>query len=281
MHAVPRPRRLLLALGVVAASLGLAGTASASVPGIERVEAETGSDSFSPKLTSVACPSNKQVVGVGAEITGGLGEVAITQLFPSNDLRRVNVEAEEDADGSSKQWSVTAYAMCANPIAGSHVVKNTRANVIDDASVVATCPAGEKVMSVGGFSGAPGVPGGRVSLTGLTYPSSSSGQVRAQERPPGTTATWSVDAFAICGPPLPGQVRGTNFSVSDSNAKQRGIGCPAGKNLLGGGAAVALGLGQVVLDDLRPSPTGFTAFGREDQDGFAGNWFLEANAICA
>jgi hypothetical protein len=279
MHAVPRPRRLLLALGVVAASLGLAGTASASVPGIERVQASTGTDSFSPKLTRAECPAGKRVVGVGAEIVGGLGEVAITQVYPENDLRHVFVQAEEDADGSSRSWRVDAYAMCANPIAGSHVVEGIRTNAFDDKTARAQCPAGEKIMSVGGFISGAGT--GRASITGLTYPSSSIGDVRAQERPPGTTNTWSIKAIAICAPPLPGQVLGTKFSVSDSNAKERGIGCPPGKNLLGGGGAVTLGLGQVVLDDLRPSPTGFTAFGREDQDGFAGNWFLDASAICA
>jgi hypothetical protein len=285
MQAVLRPRRLLIALGAVAASLGLAGTASASVPGIERITAASPTDSGASKSSLASCPAGKRVVGVGGEITGGFGEVAMTQVVPSNDLRHVFVNAQEDAIGSSRSWRVDAYAMCANPIAGAHVVSAIRTNVFDDTTARATCPAGEKIMSVGGRisgsgTGTAGV-NGRVGITGFTYPSSSIGDARAQERQTATTGTWSVEALAICGPPLPGQVRGFKFTDSNSDSKERGIGCPPGTNLLGGGGFVAGGLGQVVLDDLRPSPTGFTTFGREDKDGFGGNWSLEASAICA
>ena len=77
-----------------------------------------------------------------------------------------------------------------------------------------------------------------------------------------------------------GDLRSELLAVDSVASKSRGIGCPAGTNLLGG-AGFTVGGGEVVLDDLRPSPTGFTALGREDRDGFAGSWGLEATAICA
>ena len=40
------------------------------------------------------------------------------------------------------------------------------------------------------------------------------------------------------------------------------------------------GEGHVVLDDLRPSTTGFTALARE-VGSFDGSWIVSAGAICA
>jgi hypothetical protein len=48
------------------------------------------------------------------------------------------------------------------------------------------------------------------------------------------------------------------------------------------GRRIIGGLGQVVLDDLRPTlGFGYNGLGREDGDGFAGNWFAEVSSLCA
>jgi hypothetical protein len=278
-----RFRRWALALGVVFTALfALTATASASVPGIVRVDGpQTPTNTVASKTALATCPAGKQVVGVGGEIRGGLGTVTMNRLEPDPALKTVTVKADELDGDSANNWSVQAYAMCANPIPGSHLVSGARfSNGFSEAQARATCPTGEKLLGLGGEIDQETGPG-TVVLTGMRLAASSLGDVRAQERPAGDSANWRVTAHGICAPPLPGQIFGRNFGAIDSvDGKSRGIGCPAGMNLLGG-AGFTVGGGEVVLDDLRPSPTGFTVLGREDGDGFAGNWGLEADAICA
>ena len=59
--------------------------------------------------------------------------------------------------------------------------------------------------------------------------------------------------------------------------------CPAGKHLLGAGGEIDSGLGEVVLDDLRPDQglKKVTVTGIEDETGYGGTWFPRAYAICA
>jgi hypothetical protein len=276
----PLLRRCALALGVLAGLCVLTGTASASVPGIVRADAVSDQNSFSPKAVLATCPAGKQVVGTGGRITGGLGQVAMNEIIPLGNLRQVSVVAEERAGGSPNSWKVEAFAMCADPLPGLNLQRGTRASgIFTEAIARAACPAGQKVYGVGGR--VTGAPAGTVMMTGMQFPSSTLADVRAQETPAGTSASWSVDSFALCAAPLAGRVQATNFSAVDSlSTKTRGIGCPPGKNLLGG-AGFTVGGGEVALDDLLPTPTGFTATAFEDADGFAGFWILEAAAVCA
>jgi hypothetical protein len=273
--------RRALGLVVLAGGLALTGTASASVPGTVRAESPpTSTDSSNSKTVTVSCPSGKQVTGVGGEITGGAGEASITKMVPNDQLTSVTLRAEEVGFNSARQWNVKAYAMCANKIAGSQLVTSSRfGGPFNSVSQTAVCPAGKSLLGAGA-SIDQSTPG-RVLLSGIRFSASNIAEALAQEIPGGDTANWRVNVHAICAPPLPGQVRGQKFSANDSaTSKTRGIGCPAGKNLLGG-AGFTVGGGQVVFDDLIPTTTGFTAFGHEDGDGFAGNWIAEAHAICA
>jgi hypothetical protein len=73
--------------------------------------------------------------------------------------------------------------------------------------------------------------------------------------------------------------------VFDSNAvKTADAQCPAGKRVIGGGARVN-GAQHVVITQQQPISTGagdtFRASASEDQFGFAGNWALQAFAICS
>jgi hypothetical protein len=114
------------------------------------------------------------------------------------------------------------------------------------------------------------------SLTSVT--------VQAQEDQDFTTDNWSVAAEAICANPPPGLQLTTANSGLDSNPVKGAIAsCAAGKNLLGAGAAISNGTGEVVLDDMRPNDllTNVTATAIEDTDGLGSNWRVTAYAICA
>ena len=275
-------RRGLFALGATVGLLALTGTASASVPGAQRVDSPPSlTNSVPVKFATATCPAGKQVTGVGGEITGGFGEVSMNRLEPDAALKSVTVRAEEVGGNSGRQWSVQAYAMCANTIAGSQRVSDTRfvSGTFNDLTARAQCPTGKRLLGAGGTVDQS--TSGRVLLTGVSFVSSTIAEARAREIPAGDSAGWRVTSHAICAPPLPGQVQATLLSDFDSAAsKTRGIGCPAGKNLLGGAGSVSAN-GEIVLDDLRPSTTGFTALAREDADGFGGSWFVNAGAICA
>ena len=120
-------RRGLFALGATVGLLALAGTASASVPGAQRVDSPPSlTNSVPVKFATATCPAGKQVTGVGGEITGGFGEVSMNRLEPDATLKSVTVRAEEVGGNSGRQWSVQAYAMCANTIAGSQRVSVSR-----------------------------------------------------------------------------------------------------------------------------------------------------------
>jgi hypothetical protein len=80
--------------------------------GLEHVTATSDMNSFN-KDTYAECSSNKIVLSAGAEILSGDGEVRITRA----DFLRQGVIASghEDEDGTDRNWSIRAHAICALP----------------------------------------------------------------------------------------------------------------------------------------------------------------------
>jgi hypothetical protein len=71
-------------------------------------------DSASPKNASATCPAGKRVLGAGGEITGGLGEVRFETIRPDVFFGHYGlVNAREDQDGTTANWDLRAYAVCA------------------------------------------------------------------------------------------------------------------------------------------------------------------------
>ncbi len=92
-----------------------------------------------------------------------------------------------------------------------------------------------------------------------------------------------MSAIAICANPLPGLMRSEGSSLSNSNAfKSVTTTCQPGYVVTGGGFYVG-GSGQVIPDDIRLSPTPTTHFfgAYEDDNGFAGNAYVQSRAVCA
>jgi hypothetical protein len=90
-----------------------ASPASAAVPGLQIVTAQSASNSVSPKSATATCPANKRVIGAGAEINGGLGDVVIDDLRPGPTT--VVATGDEVGSGITGNWQVRAYAICAFP----------------------------------------------------------------------------------------------------------------------------------------------------------------------
>ena len=278
-------RRAARLVAVALVATGLAGTgsllspAAAAVPGLQQVAVATPSDSTSPKFVTASCPAPKVLVGTGAHVANGAGEVLIERIHPVSTA--VRVSASEDENGFGGAWSLHAYAVCADQLAG-HEIK-TAASVSDSASVkgaTAACTAGKQVLGTGATT-ANGA--GQVRLTAVA-PGAGAVSARAYEDETGYAGAWSVTAFAICANPLPGHEIVSTASPSDStNPKGITANCSAGKRVLGVGAATTgvFFAGEVAPTTLVPTGTSATTRAYEDQTLFAGNWTLRAYAICA
>ena len=251
----------------------------------ERVVAASAADSNDKGDVFAFCPSFKRLTGVGGEITGGLGQVALNFVLwdnPGGTPRVSRVRAQEDEDGTTANWSLRSYAICATPLPGLEWV--TASSALDNSgpkSATVSCPAGKRAVGAG-------VSASLNAELALQYvPNAALTSVTATgfEDETGTTADWSVHAQALCASPPPGLqlVSATGEFHSDGEVKAVSASCPAGKNLLGTGAGIPGGGGQVVLDDVLPnaSLTRVLATGVEDQNGYEGDWSVTAYAICA
>lgn len=299
----PRKRSALLGTvllaGLIGSMVAFASPASAAVPGLVRISATSVQTlSESPKSVSATCPAGKQLLGTGAEINGATGEVVIDDLRPNGTTvaapTSVSVTAYEE-DPYPGNWTVTAYAICANPVAGlsRHTATSAAGVSPDFAPVTATCPAGKSLTGTGaeinGGLGAIMLDDLRPNVGPGTGPTAVT--AGAYEADPNYVPNWTITAYAICAntAALPGLVRvssssGPGVSPDFDSATAT---CPAGKRLLGTGAEINGALGEVALDDLRPNggigtaPT--TAFvGAYDSDpNYIPNWSVISYGICA
>lgn len=280
-----RRRSVLHAVVVALTATGLAGSgalvgpASAAVPGLQQVAVSTPSDSVSPKSVTASCPSPKRLVGTGAHVAGVPGQVLIERIHPVSGA--VRVIAYEDENGFAGNWSLSAYAVCADPLPGLEIVSAVSAS--DSSSpkgVTVGCSPGKQVVGTGAATAnAPG----QVRLTAVA-PGSQSVSIRAYEDESGFAGVWSVRAFAVCANPVAGQEIVSAATASDSNSP-KGVtaNCSPGKRVLGVGAATTGGFfsGQVAPTTLVPTGTAATTRAYEDETLYPGTWALRAYAICA
>lgn len=68
--------------------------------------------SENPKTANTTCPEPTRLYGLGAEITGGLGNVVLDDLTPTSTLTGINVTAYETGTYNGN-WRLTGYAICA------------------------------------------------------------------------------------------------------------------------------------------------------------------------
>ncbi|MFI7575412.1 hypothetical protein [Micromonospora sp. NPDC049497] len=283
---------LVLGLAVAAAVVVPASPAAAAVPGLVRISATSASTSNDFHSVTATCPAGKVLTGAGYEVNGATGEAVVDDFRPNGGVAAaptaVTVGAYE-AEAFAGNWSVTAYAVCANPLAGLVRISATGASTSNDfRSVTAACPAG-KVLTGTGFelNGATGEgvvddfrPNGGVAAapTAVTV-----GAYEAEA----FAGNWSVTAYAICANPLAGLVRASATSASTSNDfRTVTAACPAGKVLTGTGFELNGATGEAVVDDFRPNGGPAAApstvnVGAYEEDAFAGNWSSTSYGICA
>lgn len=281
-------RFVAVATATLAASVVLgavsAGTASAAVPGLERVTKFSVSDSASSKSVSIQCPAGKQVIGVGADIGGdGFQGVVLDDISVDSLLTSVTVTGFETETGTNANWELKATAVCATPLPGLQRVQAISATDSQNTkSVTANCPVGKQLVGAGGeITGGLG----QVVIDDVR-PNSllTSVTVTGFEDVNGTASSWLVDAYAICANPLPGLQLATTSSPTNTMGKRINASCPAGTRLLNAAGEITGGLGRVGMIEMAPpnpltESTNVAAI--QMDSGPAVSWSLNAYAICA
>ena len=106
-----------IGIGHAAVQALLASQAEA-VPGPQRITKTSVSDSSTSRTVAANCPAGKRVLGGGGTATGGRGQVVLerwSRCRPPPTIAPV-VGAREDGTGYSRNWQLTAYVLCANPL---------------------------------------------------------------------------------------------------------------------------------------------------------------------
>jgi hypothetical protein len=181
-------------------------TCAEEPPGLEWIWDESDEDSDDWKRAEAECTSGKTLLGTGATIRGGLGEVAIDSVVAINGgvgtaATEVWVDAFE-LDAFAGDWTVNAIAICADPLDGQQVLEEetvdgsaNNGDGVDVACDEGQVATGTAVEIVGVF--------GEVVIDDV-YPTDgsptaapTSTTVYGREED-ATTGTWRIEARVLC-----------------------------------------------------------------------------------
>ena len=163
--------------------------------GLTFVTAATAPTSVASRTVSASCTTGRSVIGVGAFISDGNGEVILDGMQPAADLRSVTASAYEDDSGYAGVWSLTAVAVCAAAPTGlQRVVATSTSTSTSPRSATATCPAGKSAHGAGfELTGALGqVRPDDVNATATAVTAT------GYEDDNGFVGNWSVAAYVVC-----------------------------------------------------------------------------------
>ena len=143
------------------------------------------------------CSDSKKVISAGARISNGDGQVFLDDMAPNGLLTSVTATAYEDQSGYAGNWSLSAYAVCANALSG-HEFRTATAtpNDSNDNVISVSCPGTKKVHGLGAkMNGAVG----QAFHAGI-YPSASltQGVAISLEDQDGYNNNWTNSIFVIC-----------------------------------------------------------------------------------
>jgi hypothetical protein len=199
------------------------------------------------------------------------------------------VAAREDETGYAGDWSLTAHAICSDPLPGF--------GILDSTSGIASSnsPQGTISFCVGqtqvGFGGRVNSGAGQVHLTDLTR--GTNGQVdftsiAAVEETNGFDGARNVTAYAVCANTPPNFTPVSAASPASSVSKSATVSCPTGTRVHSAGAQLtpvgsdpvsgSLVIDRVTIDDQLRS---VTATAREDETRTNDDWSVRAVALCA
>jgi hypothetical protein len=87
---------------------------NARLRGIEVVTMASATDSSSPKIVFVHCPSPKLITGGGARVTGsGAEDVRVTESYTTPEMRDSWTVQAVESPATGQSWQLTGTAICA------------------------------------------------------------------------------------------------------------------------------------------------------------------------
>jgi hypothetical protein len=284
-------RHVLLALAVVLAALFIAAPARA-VTGTLFVSKIGPSGSPASVVVTAECPGGTSAIGGGAVI-GGSTRVRVNAAVPGSE--GFTVLAVEPAGGVSEQWQLVVTAVCVPTASLPGLLYVSAFSGTDSAaghSATVECPAGRRLIGMGGLVDSFNIGQDRLLLTGIRPDGGLTSLTAAgAETSPGFAGHWRVKATAACAYPLPGLTRiGAASAGFDSTpAKLVRAACPAGTTVLSAGFDVYPAGGSAAVPSFFPdldlagasSVPGIEVTAREVPPGSAGSWWLAGYGICA
>jgi hypothetical protein len=159
--------------------------------------------STAPRSAFAFCDHNPGDVlfGSGFQLNDAGGEVFIAEMEPDVGLlgEFVEVEGREDGPNITRNWDLTAYAICGQP-AGATVDWMSATSTFDSdrhhSATTADCPAGSTVTGIGGkvSDSFDDVMQDRFSVNDLMTATTATGREDGNN----ILGDWSETAFAIC-----------------------------------------------------------------------------------
>ncbi|WP_283136960.1 hypothetical protein [Rhizohabitans arisaemae] len=171
------------------------------LPGYE-IQTATSPSASPPSASVVAsCTPGRRLLGTGGSVFPGRGVVVLTGAIPQGGLSPTGARAfgEKTEVGYLGDWTVSVWAICADPVPGHTTV--TATTVFDSTSPktqTVTCPAGTQVHGLGVQIG--GGQGEVFLNAAVSTPNPVSTQVptRAVEDQTGFLPSWAMRTHAIC-----------------------------------------------------------------------------------
>jgi len=272
--------------GVAAGVIGLGGLASLS-PGITAhalppsVTVTNTAAGAAPSASAEAtCPAGSALVGTGGKITGGAGQVVMTDVIPNVAAGTVTVWGVEKV-AFAGAWSVSAYAVCDAQIA--NVVRVGVASPLNGNSpktVNPMCPA-NKVLTGVGYQLLNA--NGQVFPNQVTPNAALNGAQISATASAGFGGAWSLTGYAICATvPAGAAPQRVALAGPINMASPKSVTtpvCQAGKDLVGLGGELVGGAGNVILDQITPNAQLTSATTRGNAFAPA-NWGVIAYGVC-
>jgi hypothetical protein len=174
-------------------SVGATAVCASPPPGLQIVSQPSSFGPGGARQATATCPAGKQLIGAGSSLSNGFGQISVKALDISTTA--ATASAIDDEDGYSGPWSVSAYAVCADPLPGLQIVLASTDHVSTPTKVVtAACPAGKRALGAGWNLGASeqvlAIDAFIADGTGVTLSGS--------EDDNGFSGFWNLTAEAIC-----------------------------------------------------------------------------------
>ncbi|GAB1821615.1 hypothetical protein [Herbidospora sp. RD11066] len=276
MRTLRRTATLSVVLALLTGLLPVtAGPSAADVPGRVTVTGTSDSDS-GDKGADVSCPTGKRVLGVGAEITGGVGgSVIIDQVIPTSD--GVSAYGVETPDGTDAPWRIGVWAVCGDPHGSTYTRSQATTSHPNPKSLALSCLPGDSMLGSGyQLEGARG----NVSVTGLV-PTLTGVSVETKEIHRGYAGDYYLRVFVRCADERPAGLQVVS-EESDENSDDKGsvVDCPSGKQTLSAGFDIPGAAGETVLTNFIPA--NHTAMAYANELSVTGReWSVVTYATCA